>query len=159
MSVAENGSFSCRLAPMNERNTRACESPSAAMNELREGASLLLRRHSPPEPLLRKSPNLKASAQSRVPRGKLSGVPANHRRRFVNAGRDAMHLMLCRCLRAIEHAMSARREYMTKDGTVIQAGPGFFIRLEEKRAAPRQQSFCLHHRSRRHARSTSLAAH
>ena len=35
---------------------------------------------------------------------------------FVNAEHDEMQAMFYRALRAIEHALSARREYMTKDG-------------------------------------------
>src|SRR5215207_3441254 len=38
---------------------------------------------------------------------------------FVNAERDEMHAMFYRCLRVIEHAFSARREYLTKDGQII----------------------------------------
>jgi hypothetical protein len=48
---------------------------------------------------------------------------------FVNAERDEMHAMFYRCLRVVEHAMSARREYMTKDGQIIYGGPDHYARL------------------------------
>jgi hypothetical protein len=48
---------------------------------------------------------------------------------FVNAEREEMHAVFYRCLRAIEHATSARREYMTKDGQIIYGGPDHYARL------------------------------
>jgi hypothetical protein len=32
-------------------------------------------------------------------------------------------------MRAIEHALSARREYLTKDGQIMQGGPDHYARL------------------------------
>jgi hypothetical protein len=40
-----------------------------------------------------------------------------------------MHVMFFRTLRAIEHALSARREYMTKDGQIVYGGPDHYARL------------------------------
>ena len=48
---------------------------------------------------------------------------------FVNAERDEMHAMFYRCLRVIEHAFSARREYLTKEGHIIYGGPDHYARL------------------------------
>jgi hypothetical protein len=42
---------------------------------------------------------------------------------------DGMHAVFYRCFRAIEHAMSARREYMTKEVKVISGGPDHYARL------------------------------
>src|SRR3712207_5293624 len=48
---------------------------------------------------------------------------------FVNAEHDEMRAMFYRCLRAIEHALSARRgEYMTKDGQIVSGGPDHYAR-------------------------------
>ena len=60
---------------------------------------------------------------SRVQRSELSGV-RQLVVEFVNAERDEMHAMSHRCLRVIEHALSARREYLTKDGQILHGGPG-----------------------------------
>jgi hypothetical protein len=43
---------------------------------------------------------------------------------FVNAEHEEMRGIFYRAVHAIEHAMSARREYMTKDGEIIYGGPG-----------------------------------
>jgi hypothetical protein len=48
---------------------------------------------------------------------------------FVNAEREEVQALFYRCLRAIEHAMSARREYMTKEGQIIYGGPDHYARL------------------------------
>jgi hypothetical protein len=40
-----------------------------------------------------------------------------------------MRAIFYRCLRAIEHAMSARREYMTKEGHIVYGGPDHYARL------------------------------
>ena len=41
--------------------------------------------------------------------------------------RDEMHAMFFRALRAVEHALSARREYMTKDGQIVYGGPDHYF--------------------------------
>jgi hypothetical protein len=48
---------------------------------------------------------------------------------FVSDECDEMRGMFYRSLRAIEHAFSARREYMTKDGQLISGGPDHYARL------------------------------
>jgi hypothetical protein len=48
---------------------------------------------------------------------------------FVDHERDEMHAMLYRAARAIEHALSARREYMNKTGEVVYGGPDYGARL------------------------------
>ena len=48
---------------------------------------------------------------------------------FVNAERDEMHAIFYGCLRAIEHAMSARREYLTKERQIVYGGPDYYARL------------------------------
>jgi hypothetical protein len=40
-----------------------------------------------------------------------------------------MQAMFYRSLRTIEHSLSARREYMTKDGQIIYGGPDHYARL------------------------------
>ena len=40
-----------------------------------------------------------------------------------------MHALFFRVLRVIEHALSARREYMTKDGQIVYGGPDHYARL------------------------------
>jgi hypothetical protein len=40
-----------------------------------------------------------------------------------------MRAVLYRCVRAVEHALSARREYMSKDGQVVHGGPDHYARL------------------------------
>jgi hypothetical protein len=40
-----------------------------------------------------------------------------------------MCALFYRSLRAIEHALSARREYMTKEGQIIYGGPDHYTRL------------------------------
>ena len=37
--------------------------------------------------------------------------------------------MFYRSMRAIEHALSARREYLTKEGQIMQGGPDHYARL------------------------------
>ncbi len=48
---------------------------------------------------------------------------------FVSDERDEMRALFYRSLRAIEHALSARREYMTKEGQIIYGGPDHYARL------------------------------
>ena len=48
---------------------------------------------------------------------------------FVSDERDEMRAMFYRSLRVIEHALSARREYMTKEGQIIYGGPDHYARL------------------------------
>ncbi len=40
-----------------------------------------------------------------------------------------MRAMFYRCLRTVEQALSATREYMTKDGQIIYGGPDHYARL------------------------------
>jgi hypothetical protein len=40
-----------------------------------------------------------------------------------------MRAVFYRSMRAIEHALSARREYMTKEGQIMQGGPDHYARL------------------------------
>ncbi len=40
-----------------------------------------------------------------------------------------MRAMFYRCARVIEHALSAKREYMTKDGQILDGGPDHYARL------------------------------
>ena len=48
---------------------------------------------------------------------------------FVSDERDEMRALFYRSLRAIEHALSARREYLTKEGQIIHGGPDHYARL------------------------------
>ena len=48
---------------------------------------------------------------------------------FVSDERDEMRGLFYQSLRAIEYALSARREYMTKDGEIIYGGPDHYARL------------------------------
>jgi hypothetical protein len=48
---------------------------------------------------------------------------------FVTAERDEMRVMFYVSLRVIEHALSARKEYTTKDGQILQGGPDHYARL------------------------------
>jgi hypothetical protein len=48
---------------------------------------------------------------------------------FVTDERDEMRGLFYRSLRAIEYALSARREYMTKDGLIVYGGPDHYARL------------------------------
>jgi hypothetical protein len=48
---------------------------------------------------------------------------------FVNSEFEEMRAIFYRCLRSIEHAMSARREYMTKEGQIVYGGPDHYARL------------------------------
>jgi hypothetical protein len=48
---------------------------------------------------------------------------------FVSDERDEMCALFYRSLRTIEHALSARREYMTKEGQIIYGGPDHYARL------------------------------
>ena len=48
---------------------------------------------------------------------------------FVNSEFEEMRAIFYRCLRAIEHAMSARREYLTKEGHIVYGGPDHYARL------------------------------
>src|SRR4051812_49885080 len=42
---------------------------------------------------------------------------------FVNAEHTEMRAMFYRSVRAVEHALSARREYLTKTGEILYGGP------------------------------------
>ena len=44
-----------------------------------------------------------------------------------------MRTVFYRAMRAIEHALSARREYLTKDGRIMQAGPDPYARLAARK--------------------------
>ena len=48
---------------------------------------------------------------------------------FVGNEWEEMRAVFYRSMRAIEHALSARREYLTKDGQIIQGGPDHYARL------------------------------
>jgi hypothetical protein len=48
---------------------------------------------------------------------------------FVSDEYNEMRALFYRSLRAIEHALSARREYMTKEGQIIYGGPDHYARL------------------------------
>jgi hypothetical protein len=48
---------------------------------------------------------------------------------FVGDEWQEMRAVFYRSLRAIEHALSARREYLTKDGQIILGGPDHYARL------------------------------
>jgi hypothetical protein len=48
---------------------------------------------------------------------------------FVSDERDEMRALFYRSLRAIEQALNARREYMTKEGQIIGGGPDHYARL------------------------------
>ncbi|MBC8164682.1 MAG: hypothetical protein H7Y20_02285 [Bryobacteraceae bacterium] len=47
----------------------------------------------------------------------------------MNAERAEMEAMFYRAMRTIEHAFSARKEYMTKDGQIVYGGPDHYARL------------------------------
>jgi hypothetical protein len=42
---------------------------------------------------------------------------------FVSSEYDEWHAMFYRCLRVVDGALSTTREYMTKDGQIINGGP------------------------------------
>ena len=48
---------------------------------------------------------------------------------FVGDEWEEMRAVFYRSMRAIEHALSARREYMTKEGQIMQGGPDHYARL------------------------------
>ena len=48
---------------------------------------------------------------------------------FVGDEWQEMRTVFYRSMRAIEHALSARREYMTKEGQIIYGGPDHYARL------------------------------
>jgi hypothetical protein len=48
---------------------------------------------------------------------------------FVSNEHDEMRALFYRSLRIIEHALSARREYMTKEGQIIYGGTDHYARL------------------------------
>jgi hypothetical protein len=48
---------------------------------------------------------------------------------FVGDEWQEMRAVFYRSMRAIEHALSARREYLTKDGQIMQGGPDHYARL------------------------------
>ena len=48
---------------------------------------------------------------------------------FVSDEREEMHALFLSVLRTIKHALSARREYMTKDGQIVYGGPDQYARL------------------------------
>ena len=55
-------------------------------------------------------------------------MPAAHSR-ICQLDADEMRAMLYRCTRVIEQALSAKKEYMTKDGTIVQGGPDHYARV------------------------------
>src|SRR6186713_669936 len=48
---------------------------------------------------------------------------------FVGDEWQEMRAVFYRSMRAIEHALIARREYMTKEGQIMQGGPDHYARL------------------------------
>ncbi len=63
---------------------------------------------------------------------------------------DARHLY--RYLRAIEHATSARREYMTKEGQILYGGPDHYVRLAATNMARRALRYFIASQLRLRAR-------
>ena len=48
---------------------------------------------------------------------------------FVGDEWEEMRAVFYRSMRAIEHALSARREYLTKEGQIMRGGPDHYARL------------------------------
>ena len=48
---------------------------------------------------------------------------------FVGDEWEELRAVFYRSMRAIEHALSARREYLTKEGQIMQGGPDHYARL------------------------------
>jgi len=48
---------------------------------------------------------------------------------FISSEEDQMRNLFYRALGVIEHAFSAEREYLTKDGQVLHGGPDHYARL------------------------------
>jgi integrase len=48
---------------------------------------------------------------------------------FVGDEWEEMRAVFYRSMRAIEHALSARREYLTKEGQIMHGGPDHYARL------------------------------
>ena len=48
---------------------------------------------------------------------------------FVGDEREEMRALFYRSMRVVEHALSAKREYLTKDGQILQGGPDHYARL------------------------------
>ncbi len=48
---------------------------------------------------------------------------------FVGDEWEEMRAVFYLSMRAIEHALSARREYLTKEGQIMQGGPDHYARL------------------------------
>ena len=45
-----------------------------------------------------------------------------------------MRAMFYRCVRLVEHALTAKREYMTKDGHIVDRGPDHYARPRQPNA-------------------------
>jgi hypothetical protein len=48
---------------------------------------------------------------------------------FVGDEWEEMRAVFYRSMRGIKHALSAKREYLTKDGQIMQGGPDHYARL------------------------------
>ena len=55
---------------------------------------------------------------------------------FVGDEWEEMRSVFYRSMRAIEQALSARREYLTKEGQLMQGGPDHYARLRCDEALP-----------------------
>ena len=132
MAFPENYVLPCRLARVNKRRRQKQKltkhNPDPRPNSAAKDASLESRRRSPPERSSPISPKPKASAARLHPRAN-SPECRQLIAEFVGDEWEEMRAVFYRSMRAIEHALSARREYLTKEGQIMQGGPDHYARL------------------------------
>jgi hypothetical protein len=122
--------FSCRLGSVTKRKTSTTDSqPAPAAGLRREGRLARIAK------ALASGATVTDIAEAEGISRTLASTVANSPEcrqliaEFVSSEFDEMRAIFYRCLRAIEHAMSARREYMTKEGQIVYGGPDHYARL------------------------------
>ncbi len=128
--ATHSAAFSCRLEGVTNRKTPTIDPQSVPAAELRREGRLT-----------RISKALASGATvtdiaetegiSRTLTSRVANSPKCRQliAEFVNSEFEEIRAMFYRCLRAIEHAMIARREYLTKQGQIIYGGPDHHARL------------------------------
>jgi hypothetical protein len=130
--MAHNAKSSCRLACMQKQKTPVIEDPvkSAPTAELRrEGRLTRIAKALVSGASVTETAEAEGIGRTLASREANSPECRQLLAEFVSDEHDEMRALFYRSLRAIEQALSARREYMTKEGEIIYGGPDHYARL------------------------------
>jgi len=143
--MTHNATSSRRLARMSKRKT-----PTVEITEAQPKPIADLRREGRLARIVKAL--VSGATVTDIAEAEASVAPSPHARRnspecrqlvaeFVSDEHDEMRALFYRSLHTIEHALSARREYMTKEGQIIYGDPTIF-RTRSPSPAPARASLC-----------------